>query len=301
MTKPLDSAFLGSLLACAALCVACEPAAPPEEELGLSPSALASDNGIATNGIATNGIATNGLAPNALDSNRLSVNGLAAAGVAASEFAAWFGKDTAYANMVMKFVVQCALPHGGSLSYRRSEVTYVWAGDLGLAPVWSSGQPIPLLEQQLLTACLAAHTNRFGRHISISVRGVGTDGQPIAVSPTEDVAYRFSEACYFGNLFANEGVFMALGSGSLDPAVTTPRGCAAEAGAPTSCSPVAYAGTCAAICNTGPDGKTLGDCVANGVHYLPLQVFLLDQDVYRCGDGVCQFTESHATCPADCN
>jgi GLTT repeat (6 copies) len=319
MSRSLDSAALRALLAFAFVLAGCQPVEPPRE-VGLSASALTSGNGIATNGIATNGIATNGIATNGIatngiatngiatnglvpgnvGSNGLALNGLAAAGLDAPEFAAWFATDPVYADMVMKYLARCALSADASLTYASADTTYVWPGTLGLAPIWSSGQAIPEAEQQLVTACLAAHTNGLGRHVSISVRGYGEDGAPVAVTADELASYVFSEACYFGNLFTDEGAYVALGEGSLDPSVTTPRGCAAEAGAPGSCLPMLHAGLCSDVCQPGPDGTTVSDCTLNGSHYMGLQVFLLDEDVYRCGDGVCQFTESPESCPADC-
>ncbi len=325
MSRSVDSAALRALLVFAFVtAAACQPAEPPRE-IGLAPSALSSGNGIATNGIATNGIATNGIATNGIatngiatngiatngiatnglvpgnvGSNGLAVNGLAAAGLDTPEFAAWFAVDPVYAAMVMTYVARCALPADASLSYVSDAGTYEWQGTLGLAPVWSSGQPIPEAEQQLVTACLAAHTNGLGRHVSISVPGYGEDGAPVQVTADEEASYQFSEACFFGNLFTGDGAYVALGEGSLDPAVTTPRGCAAEAGVPGSCPPMMHAGLCSELCQVGPDGKTVGDCALNGSHYMGLQVFLLEQDAYRCGDGVCQFTESPESCPADC-
>ncbi|HYO74429.1 MAG TPA: hypothetical protein VEU33_50975 [Archangium sp.] len=47
-------------------------------------------------------------------------------------------------------------------------------------------------------------------------------------------------------------------------------------------------------------------CRHNGTTYLPLTTRMRDEDIYRCGDGVCQFTESCGTgrtydnCRLDC-
>jgi hypothetical protein len=60
---------------------------------------------------------------------------------------------------LMRYVARCALSDDQSLTYTSSssQMTYVWRGNLGLAPVWAAGHPIPVAEQQLVTACLAAH------------------------------------------------------------------------------------------------------------------------------------------------
>ncbi len=264
------------------------------------------ENGIVENGLTATGTLTNGLAPGA-GSNGLAVNGLTAAGTSAPEFAAWFETDTAYSDMVMRYVAKCALPEGTSLSYTALGGTvYSWPGALGVAPAWSGGAAIGDAEQQLVSACLAAHVNGEGQHVTISVRGYLESGATIAVTADEDAGWTFREACFFGNLFTHSGVYDGLMPDSLDPLVSTPRGCAAEFGVPGSCPPMVQAGICADLCTLGPDGTTWGDCRVTRpdgavVHFRPVQTFLRAADVYRCGDGVCQsLTENATTCPADC-
>jgi hypothetical protein len=277
-------------------------------------------NGIALNGIALNGIALNGIALNGVDpagsdnnglapgegSNGLAMNGLGAAGFAAPEFAAWFAKDPPYSDMVMKYVARCALPENGTLAYTdgASGTAYQWAGTLGLTPVWASGEAIPTGEQETFSACLAAHVNGLGRHVQISIRGYLAAGTAIPVTEAEAATFGFHEAVFVGNVFDGTGVGVALEADSFDPAVTTPRGCAAEFGVPQLCLPMVPLGSSVDLCTAGDDGVTWSDCVvstnAGPRHFKPVQTFLQASDVYHCGDGVCQFTENSATCPADC-
>ena len=237
-------------------------------------------NGITTNGITTNGITTNGLAPGA-GSSGLAELGLSPAGVASPAFAAWFARDPAYAAMVIKYVTECALPAGASLSFNQAGKTYAWSGVFGLAPTWSAGAAIPASEQELVSACLAAHTNPQGQHVRISVRGYQADGSAIPVTADEAADYRFREAAFFGNLFDGSGVFVAPERDVLDPSVSTRRGCAAERGVPGSCGPMVQAGVAAERCTAGADGATYGACTVNGRAFRPVQVFLRDSDVTR--------------------
>jgi hypothetical protein len=257
-------------------------------------------NGIMTNGIMTNGIMTNGLAPGYAGTNGLATGGLTPAGLDTAAFHEWFAKSTTYSDMVMRYVVKCALPLDATLAYESDGASYAWPGGLGLAPRWAAGEAIGADEQELVSACLAAHTNGLGRHVTISVRGYKADGTTIEVTPEEDAGWRFHEACFIGNLFDGAGVGIGLEPDSLQSDVSTPRGCAAEFGIPGDCSPMVHVGMCSDLCTLGEDGKTYGTCTVNGRAYRAIQVFLQDSDVYRCGDGVCQFTESAESCPADC-
>ncbi len=275
---------------------------------GIASNGIAS-NGIASNGIASNGIASNGIASNGMDTNGLAPgvgtnglaeNGLVDASFETSEFESWFAKDPTYSDMVMTYVVRCAVAEGQALSFTTGAASHSWSGTFGLAPQWAAGRPIPQAERELVSACLAAHVNGFGQHVSISVRGYRADGQPIPVTGDEAASYTFREACYFGDLFDGSGTFMALEPDSLDATVSTPRGCAAELGVETHCPPMAYAGSCADLCQAGPDGVTWSRCTVNDVTYRPVRVFLSAASVNRCGDGVCAFPESSVNCPADC-
>ncbi len=243
-------------------------------------------NGINLNGINLNGINLNGINLNGINLNGINLNGIAglrlqSISVAAQDFETWFSRDPANSDMVMGYLAQCALPADSSVSFAHAGKTYAWSGVFGLAPAWSSGGPMSVAEQELVSACLAAHANGQGKHVQISVRGYQADGSTIPVTREEEAGFRFREASYFGNLFDGTGVFVALEQDVLDPAVSTPRGCAAERGVPGSCGPMVQAGLAADRCEVGADGVTHGACRVNGRAFRPLQVFLSASDITR--------------------
>ena len=74
-----------------------------------------------------------------------------------------------------------------------------------LAPVWAAGKKtLPVVEQQRMTACLAAHVNKYGVHVPVSIQGPAASS-PIPVGPTELADFSVREACFFGNLFSEIG------------------------------------------------------------------------------------------------
>lgn len=259
-------------------------------EVGATPEALLTTNGLSVNGLSVNGMSVNGLSVNGLSVNGLSVNGLANA-----EFVSWFTVDPVMSDMVMRYMARCALPAGQSLSWEWNSTVYTWYGALGLAPAWSGGSPIAPAEQQLVTACLAAHSNKFGLHVGLSVRGPLADGISfIPLDPGEDTAFAQPEGCFFGNLFAGTGIYGGAFLASWTSVETNPRGCAVEGGLPGDCPPMQHVGSCGDFCTAAPGtGPTVyASCTVNGVSYLPLTTYLSSADVYLCGDGMCQFTES---------
>ena len=249
-----------------------------DEQMGSAAQALESENGLSTNGLSTNGLSTNG-------------------------FSAWFNSNPAsYSATVMKYVVLCAVPEGQSRSFVSSTgQSYTWTGLFGLAPSWASGNPIPVVEQQLVSACLAAHANAFGLHVDISVRGKKADGSFIPVLKDEKKEYKLQESCFFGNLFDDDdGVFAAPQAGHLpldeeDHVQSSPRMCGVvEPYSSADCAPFLprLSGTCASYC-TGWSSSTgtYNSCSFNGKTYKPLTTYLDESDLFECGDGVCQITE----------
>ena len=260
-------------------------------------------------GLSVNGLSVNGLSVNGLSVNGLSVNGLSVNGLSSGSFKTWFEANAAERDMVMKYIVSCAVPQGQSRTYysTASGRTYRWYGLLGLAPVWSSGQPPTTNEQEVVTACLAAHANKYGMHIYISVLGRSGSGVEIPYTSSELSSYAETEACFFGNVFEDEGIFAANDRNYLSASESSPRACGLSAqGQSTDCSPIVHVGSCSTYCTLNSAGTYYLYCNYNGVTYRPITTRMRRSDIYSCGDGVCQFTErcgsgtAYNSCYADC-
>ena len=216
----------------------------------------------------------NGMTLNGLSLNGLSLNGLSLNGLATETFSNWFGQWPVFNDMVMRYVVLCAVPAGASRTYVDPDTgrSYTWYGGLGLAPDWSNGSPASLAEQQAVSACLAAHANKYGLRIPVSLLGKTAQGQVIPYSASELATY-----------------FNREGSGGSE-----------------SCAPLIYVGGCSSVCTLDASGTYYASCTYNGVTYRPLTTRVRAADVFQCGDGVCQFTESCGTgdtydsCKLDC-
>ncbi|AKJ01818.1 hypothetical protein ATI61_103533 [Archangium gephyra] len=268
-------------------------------EPGTTAQELATLNGLAFNGLAFNGLAFNGLA----------FNGLAFNGLPHEAFTAWFDSDPAMANMLMKYVVACAVPAGQSRTYTHGGTDYTWQGWLGLAPDWASGSPATEAEQQIVSACLAAHGNKYGQRVLISILGRDARGVPIPTFSWEQDSFPEREACFFGNLFTGDGLYVGNDRGRLNERESTARACALSSSteaAREACPPLVYVGSCQGSCTKDPTNTWYVSCQVNGITYQPLTTRMRDEDIYRCGDGVCQFTESCGTgrtydnCRLDC-
>jgi hypothetical protein len=305
-TRSRLAALLTALLLTGAL------ACGPVESAG-EPSSLVHQKQTlySANGLTPNGLSENGLSANGLSANGLSANGLSANGLSQLRFISWFEQDPAHGDMVMQYVVRCAAPAGEVRTYTdpRTQLTYTWHGGLGLAPGWSSGQPASLEEQQLVSACLGAHANKFGVSMPISVLGQDAEGQFIPFTDEELRAYSRKEGCFFGNLFNGEGIFFGVDGPRLHDDESSPRACALSSREPeprNDCEPLRYVGKCKQLCERVHKEKFYLECSWNGVTYKPLTTRIAKRDIFECGDGICQFTEqcgdgkSAQSCQKDC-
>lgn len=273
---------------------------PRRDEAGSTDAALVGVNALTPNGIATNGIAT---------------NGLSLAGLSTTAFATWFNSNPAsLSNMVMTYVIRCALPASASRTWTNPStlVQYTWVGGLGLTPGWASGQPATEVEEQLITACLAALVNKYGVHMQVSVLGRDAQGTALPTAPGELQTYSRREGAFFGNLFRGEGVFVCNDSTlSLAATQSTLRGCSFPlqgSGLSASCPPIEIVGTCQSSqgCVLDSTGTYFQTCTHGTKTYRPLTTHIRPEDIYTCGDGTCQQTEScgtgqtAASCKTDC-
>ncbi|NOK08395.1 hypothetical protein [Corallococcus exercitus] len=275
--------------------------AMPEDALGAdlasADQAQQVANGLSTNGLSTNGLSTNGLSTNGLSTNGLSTNG----------FNDWFAQNADTAPTLMAYIVKCAVPAGQTRTFQSptTGVKYTWQGSLGLAPGWASGIPATVPEQQAVSACLAAHANKYGLHIALSVLGRTAEGAAVPYSAEELSQFSAKEACFFGNLFTNEGLFAARDR-DFSTAESSTRACGLTLNADT-CAPITNIGSCAQFCTKGdPSQPYYTQCTYNGKTYPAITTRVQPTELFRCGDGVCQFTE-HAgsgttadSCRADC-
>jgi hypothetical protein len=141
------------------------------------------------------------------------------------------------------------------------------------------------------------------------VLGRTAKGKDIPVGPSELSLYPKREACFFGNLFTSEGIYVANDGATLGSSQSSPRVCALlgdDKRVREQCAPMVFVGSCEERCTQDPTDNFYVTCTYNGKKYRPVVTRLRDQDIYTCGDHVCQFTERCGTkgdynsCGADC-
>lgn len=100
---------------------------------------------------------------------------------------------------IARYLVECALPEGATLTKKVGDETLAFQGLVGLAPEWEHGA-CDRDCQEWVSACLLARTNASGQSVVISIVG---DHPAVGMSPAE--GFDTYEASFFGNVFKPEG------------------------------------------------------------------------------------------------
>ena len=168
------------------------------------------------------------------------------------------GDDEGFQD-VIRYMVECALPEGNSVTKNVQGQTLTFQGMLGLAPEWEDGACDGDC-QEWVSACMLARTNVSGETVGIWLQAdhpaLGMDSSP---------SFPVYEASFFGNLFSDEDHrYMCSGDASAQRAAFL-EGRTCSHGFGESCdfevfSDCEMEDRCAFL---NPAAKTAADCVIN--------------------------------------
>jgi len=186
-------------LALAAALGGCQPGTEGDEAAASTEDALATTNGLTMlNGLSmTNGLSGNGLSGNGLSGNGLSGNGLLMNALNTGVLTTGTMMNSTDGRATMSHIVRCALASGKTITAKDSGgASYSFGGSIGVAPEWETGT-CGTTCQERMTACLLAHVNTSGAHISIWLDGEG------AIGWGQNTSFPYQEGSFFGNVFVN--------------------------------------------------------------------------------------------------
>ena len=240
------------------------------ESIGFDGRALFNQNHVEPNGLPDNGLPDNGLPDNGLPSSTVD-----------TAWGTWLNDPTrGEANEVlMKYLVKCALDSGEAASYDDGSTTFTWPGRVGLASTWKDEAMSPT-QRKWVSACLASLVNEAGVSITISQRGLtGTDIDNMESG--EATTYTQMEGAYFGDVFDDDvKLYSCMGDGYIYNATANEgRKCALDDD--DYCLPIDNVGLCSDVCansetrpaynndkiyyNCDPDGAGTGPTYAEVV------------------------------------
>lgn len=127
---------------------------------------------------------------------------------------------TAEGRETLKYLIDCALPNGITISAEHNDEEFVFHGGAGLAPAWLD-RPLNTSEQRWVSACMLARVNYYGEKVKISMRGKAQNDETlpdILQTTKEEVeAFPLFEGGFYGNLFLDTPeAYVCVGAKSFD-------------------------------------------------------------------------------------
>lgn len=172
----------------------------------------------------------------------------------------WLAEGDPEGEKVIRYLVECALDEGDDITVTGPGGSYVFEGDVGLAPEWKNNACNNTC-QQWVSACLLARTNETGADVMIFVQGAHP-----SLGWGTDLEYPNFEGTFFGNVFTDPtSMYACRGTGTTAAiqqgrnctvneqhcGFTTFASCTADAG----CVP-GYTGLPTINCQPDPQGPT---------------------------------------------
>ncbi|AKT39457.1 hypothetical protein [Chondromyces crocatus] len=219
-----------------------------------------------------NALSLNALSLNALSLNALSLNALSLDGLSAQNLQALRDPGTAgqLSRQFLHYAVGCALESGQSFTLPWTDTDgavrhETYAGELGLIDSWKS-RPLKVVEQRLVSACLAARVNLHGVSVTISIR---SPQKALKLNPSSTELQDFPqvEGAFWGNLFApTPQLFACHNSATIGNSRAWQRDCTTgylnEEGELEACGPIQIVGACSEVCKSiKPSGQYYPECM----------------------------------------
>lgn len=228
---------------------------PDEMPVDATQDALVTDNALTQNAITQNALTQNALTQNALTQNALTQNALTQNALSAIQDPNEQGDLN---RELLKYIVACAFKSQQSFDFSWTDEANVvhaehFEGQLGLAPEWATGA---MREdgKYLVTSCLAAKTNYYGVHVTISVRS-GEKPLRLPSGSPELTSYNKVEGAFWGNLWAPQPYINACyNSANVNNSRAHQRDCAAghleQNGSVSECGIIDILGSCSSVCKS---------------------------------------------------
>lgn len=184
----------------------------------------------------------------------------------------WLAEGDPAGEKVIRYLVQCALNEGDSVTVAAPSGQLVFGGHLGLAPEWRDG-PCDESCQEWVSACLLARTNETETETMLFVQG---DHAQLGFGTDPD--FTFFEGTFFGNVFLDPASMHACRGHASAMALAEQQGRTCTQ-SESECGFTTY-DNCAndAGCEHGPSGVATIDCQPDpeGPIYPGISVHLAD-------------------------
>ncbi|MBC7975128.1 MAG: hypothetical protein H7138_09100 [Myxococcales bacterium] len=162
--------------------------------------------------------------------------------------------------------MSCALDAGQSIAFSVGGTPYLDAGNMGVAPAWTT-RALSASEAAWVSACVLARLNLTSTVVHISARGANA-GYDTTITELAD--YAIEEGAFWGNVFTDVGAIAGFSCNGIDQAADDSygdlpaRACAqwdGVAGSNRSACGLTYVGLCTTACTTA---SPYANCASGG-------------------------------------
>jgi hypothetical protein len=153
----------------------------------------------------------------------------------------------------VSYLVRCALPAGRTITKVVAGSSYSFPGQIGVAPAWENNACDTTCQEEI-SACILAHVNTSGQHISLWL-----DGDSPALGWGRSGAYPYQEGSFFGNIFVTPAQAYFCNGEDFDLGTVPGRLGVGQNDAPYS-DPFGATASCSKYCtaaNSAGDGYSL--------------------------------------------
>jgi hypothetical protein len=169
---------------------------------------------------------------------------------------------------ILPYLVTCSLAPQDTFDFIIKNVSHTYTGFYGLASTFDR-LPLTREQEEILSACLFAHVNAFGKHVLISVRNI-----PYVPATLEEMLdHRVYEGAFFGNLFGNDFIAYTC-TGDKDALENSPTRSLRVCTTNMTCN-FRSVGNCSDACSNYTSNYGYSQCKGlDGRDYVPMNVYL---------------------------
>jgi hypothetical protein len=211
-------------------------------------------------------VTPNSLDPSALVPTDLGRYPLSIEQMSAATAALLTGPQGVRLRKLLKYAVECALDLDERFEFSWTDeggITHeeIYRGAVGFAPNWPT-LALNVTEQEWVSGCVAARTNRQAKAVPISMRGGASE---LDVDAQEREFFSKREGAFWGNLFSATPYMRACyDAQNVDHSLSMDRECATgyedEGGAMSQCGMIRVVGSCQQTCQAAVGDGYYSSC-----------------------------------------
>jgi len=177
---------------------------------------------------------------------------------------------------ILPYLVSCSLAPQHTFEFLINNQSFNYTGGLGLASTFDR-LPMTIEQEEIISACLYAHVNKFGEHVFISVRNI-----PYVPATLEEMLeHKVYEGAFFGNLFGRDFIAYTCTGDDEEYALEHSSSRSLRVCTTNMTCYFQSVGKCCDACSAYTPNYGYSQCKGlDGRYYVPMNVYLKSNSVH---------------------